>query len=197
MVLVFQSGLQLQKITGDQSQLGADMIKVVLHEFGPTITALMLATRVGAGIAAELGSMVVTEQIDALRMSQVDPVEQLIVPRVIASTVMTVALGCIGVVSAIGLGALTAVTTFGINPNVFFDLGRVTFADVGIGLAKCVAYGMAVPLVSGQAGLTAGRGAEGVGTATTRAVINSSLAVIVLDFVISAIGFIFFRGGEV
>jgi phospholipid/cholesterol/gamma-HCH transport system permease protein len=196
MVLVFQSGLQLQRVTGDLSQLGAEFIKVLLHEFGPTITALMLATRVGAGIAAEIGSMVVTEQVDALRMSQVDPVEQLIVPRVVATTVMGAALAIVGIVSAVGLGALTASTTFGINLNIFFDLGRVTFADLGIGLCKCVAYGMAIPIVSGHAGLTAGRGAEGVGTATTRAVINSSLAVIVLDFVISGIGFVFFRGGE-
>lgn len=196
MVLVFQSGLQLERVTGDLSQLGAEFIKVLLHEFGPTITALMLATRVGAGIAAEVGSMVVTEQVDALRMCQVDPVEQLIVPRVVACTVMTFALAAIGILSAVVLGSLTATRTFHINLNIFLDLSRANFADVGIGLAKCIAYGVAVPIVSGHAGLTAGRGAEGVGSATTRAVINSSLAVILLDFVISGIGFLFFRSGE-
>src|SRR5271154_5661938 len=74
MVLVFQTCLQVNRITGDLSQVGAEFIKILVHEFGPTLTAMMLATRVGAGIAAEIGSMVVTEQIDALQMNNIDPI---------------------------------------------------------------------------------------------------------------------------
>src|SRR6185503_8282780 len=87
MVLVFQTCLQVNRITGDLSQVGAEFIKILVHEFGPSLTAMMLATRVGAGIAAEIGSMVVTEQVDALRMNGVDPVDYLIVPRFLASLV--------------------------------------------------------------------------------------------------------------
>ncbi|HEX6835130.1 MAG TPA: ABC transporter permease, partial [Polyangia bacterium] len=104
MVLVFQTCLQVNRITGDLSQVGAEFIKILVHEFGPSLTAMMLATRVGAGIAAEVGSMVVTEQIDALRMNGVDPVDYLIVPRFLASLVMTGALTTIGVGAAIIMG---------------------------------------------------------------------------------------------
>src|SRR5207237_8824487 len=75
MVLVFQTCLQINRVTGDLSQVGAEFVKILVHEFGPTLTAMMLATRVGAGIAAEVGSMVVTEQVDALRMCTVDPID--------------------------------------------------------------------------------------------------------------------------
>jgi phospholipid/cholesterol/gamma-HCH transport system permease protein len=108
MVLVFQTCLQVNKVTGDLSQVGAEFMKVMIHEFGPTLTAMMLATRVGAGIAAEIGSMVVTEQVDALRMCGVEPVDYLIVPRFIACLVMIVGARVFGVVVALALGALTA-----------------------------------------------------------------------------------------
>src|SRR5438067_379862 len=85
MVLVFQTCLQVNRITGDLSQVGAEFIKILVHEFGPSLTAMMLATRVGAGIAAEIGSMVVTEQVDALRMNNVDPIDYLIIPGFPAS----------------------------------------------------------------------------------------------------------------
>ena len=88
MVLVFQTCMQIGRITGDLSQVGAEFLKVAVHELGPTLTASMLATRVGAGIAAEVGSMQVTEQVDALRMCGVDPVSYLVVPRLLASIVM-------------------------------------------------------------------------------------------------------------
>jgi phospholipid/cholesterol/gamma-HCH transport system permease protein len=155
---------------------------------------MMLATRVGAGIAAEVGSMTVTEQVDALRMSAVDPVEYLIVPRFVASLVMTAVLAVFGVVVAVALGALTAKLSFRVNPAVFIDFSRVEWADLAVGLSKCAAYGAAIPIVSGWCGLAARGGSEGVGNATTRAVIGSSFAVIVLDFVLSGVGYLFLQG---
>ena len=194
MVLVFQTCLQLNRVTGDLSLVGAEFMKIMVHEFGPTLCAMMLATRVGAGIAAEVGSMVVTEQVDALRMSAVDPVEYLIVPRFVASLIMTAVLAVFGVVVAVALGAITAKLSFRVNPGVFVDFSRVEWADLAVGLTKCVAYGAAIPIVSGYCGLTARGGSEGVGTATTRAVIGSSFAVIVLDFILSGIGYLFLQG---
>ena len=131
MVLVFQTCLQVNRITGDLSQVGAEFIKILVHEFGPSLTAMMLATRVGAGIAAEIGSMVVTEQIDALRMNGVDPVDYLIVPRFLASLVMTGALTTIGVGAAIIMGALTAYYSFHLNPVVFLDPSHVRLGRPG------------------------------------------------------------------
>ena len=96
MIMVFQAGLQTQKVRARLSLLGANFIQILVREFAPTVCALMLATRVGAGIAAEIGSMVVTEQVDALRMCAADPIEYLVVPRFIACIVMTMVLGVLG-----------------------------------------------------------------------------------------------------
>ena len=195
MVLVFQTCLQVNRITGDLSQVGGEFIKILVHEFGPSLTAMMLATRVGAGIAAEIGSMVVTEQIDALRMNNVDPIDYLIVPRFLASLIMTGVLAAVGVTVALLMGALTAWSSFHLNPVVFFDSSRVHVGDVLTGVVKCVAYGAAIPMVAGFCGLQARGGSEGVGTATTRAVISSSFAVILLDFVISGVALFTWQGG--
>ena len=194
MVLVFQTCLQVNRITGDLSQVGGEFIKILVHEFGPSLTAMMLATRVGAGIAAEIGSMVVTEQIDALRMNNVDPIDYLIVPRFLASIVMTGVLAAVGVAVALGLGAMTAYFSFHLNPVVFFDPSRVRYGDLVTGIVKCAAYGGAIPIVAGFCGLQARGGSEGVGQATTRAVISSSFAVIVLDFVLSGVALFTWQG---
>lgn len=196
MVLVFQTCLQISRVTGDLSMVGAEFAKVMTHEFGPSITGMMLATRVGAGIAAEIGSMVVTDQVDALRMSAVDPIEYLIVPRLLATMIMAVVLSIIGILVALALGTLTANLSFHVNPRVFLNASHVGFADLVIGLVKCQAYGIAIPIVAGYCGLTAKGGSEGVGAATTRAVIGASLAVLILDFGISSMGYLFLSQGR-
>jgi len=195
MVMIYQTCLQVNRVTGDLSQVGGEFAKLLIHDFGPTLTAMMLATRVGAGIAAEIGSMKVTEQVDALRMSGVAPIEYLIVPRFVACVVMTLVLTIFGVCVALGMGGLTAHTSFGVNPRTFFDPGKIEYADLIIGLTKCIAYGMAIPVISGFCGLRARGSSEGVGWATTAAVIGSSFAVILLDFIISGFGFVFRFGG--
>ena len=195
MVMVYQTCLQLNRITGDLSQVGGQIIKLLCQDFGPTVTALMLATRVGAGSAAEIGSMKVTEQVDALRMSGVTPVDYLVVPRFIASVVMTYVMTVFGVFIAYAAGGMTAHSSFGVNPRIFFDLSQVEWFDFILGSTKAISYGMAIPVVSGFCGLRAKGSSEGVGWATTAAVIGSSFAVIFLDFVISGIGLIVRQGG--
>ncbi len=195
MVLVFQTCLQINRVTGDLSQVGAEFVKILVHEFGPSLTAMMLATRVGAGIAAEVGSMVVTEQVDALRMCGVEPVEYLIVPRFLASLLMTLVLTVVGVTMALLMGMLTAYHTFHVNPDVFLDVSRVQLGDVATGMIKCVSYGAAIPIVSGFCGMEAKGGSEGVGWATTRAVVSSSFVVIVLDFLISGVALFTLQAG--
>jgi len=195
MVMTYQACLQLGRVTGDYSQVGSQFLRLIVSDFGPTLTGLMLATRVGAGIAAEIGSMKVTEQIDALRMSGVLPIDYLIVPRFVASIVMTLMLSILGGVVMWRAGGLTAEYSFNVNPNTFYDLSFVRFRHVAMFVVKALAYGAAIPVVAGFCGLRARGSSEGVGWATTAAVIGSSFAVIVLDFIISASA-LFLTGGD-
>jgi phospholipid/cholesterol/gamma-HCH transport system permease protein len=190
MVMIYQTCIQFNRVTGDLSQIGRQFLPLIVSDFAPTLTGMMLATRVGAGIAAEIGSMKVTEQIDALRMSGVLPIDYLIVPRFVASVVMTLMLTILGGAITYTAGGLTAQYSFGVNPRTFFDLSGVHAAHVGLGVIKALAFGMAIPVVSGFCGLRARGSSEGVGHATTAAVIGGSFAVIALDFLISAAGFL-------
>ncbi|MBX3246136.1 MAG: ABC transporter permease [Myxococcales bacterium] len=193
-IIAFQSGLQSKKLLPDFSMLGATFLKLLVRDLAVSVGALPLATRVGAGIAAEIGSMVVTEQIDALRMCAADPIDFLIKPRFLASLIMTTMLIVWSGTVAFVAGALTAYLAFDVPLHTFFNIQLVDVGDLSIGLAKCVAYGAAIPIVSGYCGLSTFGGSEGVGWATTRAVVNTSLAIIILNFFISGAGFLIFPG---
>jgi len=191
-ILCLQAGLQTKRVVPDLSMLGASYLELLVRDLAASIVALMLATRVGAGIAAEIGSMVVTEQVDALRMCAADPIDYLVKPRFLASIVMTTALTIWSGGVAIVTGMITADLVFQVTPRTFWNLSLVHASDLLICLTKCVAYGAAIPIVSATSGLSTFGGSEGVGWATTRAVVNSSLAVIILNFLISSAGFIAF-----
>jgi phospholipid/cholesterol/gamma-HCH transport system permease protein len=192
MILVYQGGLQTKRVIPDFSQLGATYLELLVRDLAASIGALMLATRVGAGIAAEIGSMVVTEQVDALRMCAADPIDYLIVPRFLASLVMTTALVIWSAFVAFTAGMITAYVAFDVPFSTFFDVHLLDYGDLLTGLTKCIAYGAAIPIVSAASGLSTFGGSEGVGWATTRAVVNSSLAVIVLNFFISGSAYLIF-----
>ena len=192
MILVYQAGLQAKRVVPDFTMLGATYLELLVRDFAASLGALMLATRVGAGIAAEIGSMVVTEQVDALRMCAADPIDFLIVPRFLASMVMTTVLIVWAGAVAFGAGAATAYLAFDVSPHTFFNTQLVDYGDMLTGFAKCVAYGAAIPVVSGYCGLSTFGGSEGVGWATTRAVVNSSLAIIILNFFISGTALLIF-----
>jgi phospholipid/cholesterol/gamma-HCH transport system permease protein len=192
MIMVVQAGLQTQKVLPELSLLGANLIQMLMREFAPTVCALMLATRVGAGIAAEIGSMVVTEQVDALRMSAADPVEYLVVPRFVASIVMTTALVFWTLALSIVAGTFTAGAQFDLTANTFINFSLLNVGDFIVCLMKAVAYGAAIPIVSSYRGLSTFGGSEGVGWATTSAVVHSSLAIIIIDFILSVFGYIVF-----
>jgi phospholipid/cholesterol/gamma-HCH transport system permease protein len=194
MILVYQAGVQAKRVVPDFSMLGATYLELLVRDIGASIGALMLATRVGAGIAAEIGSMVVTEQIDALRMCAADPIDFLIVPRFLASLMMTLVLVILASTVAFLAGAVTAHVAFDVSYGLFFNTRLVDFGDLATGFAKCIAYGAAIPIVSGHCGLSTFGGSEGVGWATTRAVVNSSLAVIMLNAFISSAAFVIFPG---
>ncbi|WP_394839577.1 ABC transporter permease [Pendulispora rubella] len=192
MILVYQSGLQLRRVIPDFTMLGATYLELLVRDLGPSIASLILATRVGAGIAAEIGSMVVTEQVDALRMCAADPIDFLVVPRFLASLIMTTMLIVWASTVAFFAGAATAYFAYDLSFQTFFNISLIDTGDVVTGMSKCIAYGAAIPIVSGYCGLSTFGGSEGVGWATTRAVVNSSLAIIVLNFFISGAAFLIF-----
>jgi phospholipid/cholesterol/gamma-HCH transport system permease protein len=190
LITVYQVANQIAQILPDFSMLGAAFLRGLVSEFAPTICGLMIATRVGSGVAAEIGSMLVTEQVDALRMCNTDPIQYLVVPRVIACTVMMIMLAIYSVLVAMLTGMLIGQSGFQINPRTFVNLVLVENGDVITGLIKAACYGTVIPIIAGHAGLTTTGGSEGVGWATTRAVVNTSFAVIVLDFVVSTLSYL-------
>lgn len=187
MIGVYQTASQMAEILPEYSVLGAGAIQMAVREMGPIITGLLLGIRVGTGYAAELGTMKVTDQLDALTLSSVNPVEYLVVPRILASILASVALCTLGTMVGIGAGMVVAYTGFSVLPDTFLSLRFVRMFDLTMGLTKCLAFGLAVPLISCASGLDASGGSEGVGRATTRSVVASSLVVILLDALISVL----------
>jgi phospholipid/cholesterol/gamma-HCH transport system permease protein len=196
MIMVLQACFQAQRLIGDYSLVGPSYIQLLVREFAPTIGAMMIATRVGAGIAAELGSMAVTEQLDALRMGGRDVIEELVVPRAAACALMVPALLVLGGFAAELSGLLTARAAFAVPYDIFWSTRLVTSGDLIVGLTKAVSFGWVIPVISARAGIEARGGSAGVGQGTTRAVIDTSLAIIFLDFVINLVLYpLYSRGG--
>ena len=192
MLFVHSAAYQVNQITGDLHLVGAAYIELVVRDLAASIGAVVLATRVGSGIAAEIGSMVVTDQVDAMRMCGTDPVEYLVAPRFIASIVTGTAVLVYTAAVMVLSGMLAANLYFGVNPRIYLNLVYVDWHEVLTGLVKCVTYCAAIPVVSGYCGLSTFGGSEGVGWATTRAVVNSAIAVILLDAIISTSSYFIF-----
>jgi phospholipid/cholesterol/gamma-HCH transport system permease protein len=159
-----------------------------LREIGPLLTALMISGRVGANNAAELGTMVVTEQIDALRALAIDPIGYLVAPRFVA---IVITLFCSTLVAdglALTGAAFSAGPLLGVEPRVFYNgvtSGLLNFGDVAHGLVKSVAFGTMIALSSCFFGLNVSGGAPGVGRAVNATVVVSAASIFVLDYFIS------------
>lgn len=163
--------------------VGTLVEKTITMELAPVLTGLALAGRVGANIAAELGTMRVTEQIDALETLAYDPISRLVVPRVIAGTTMfPIAVG-LAMVVGLGAGWLASMGLLGLSSEQFLKGARLFFDgfDVRYGLVKAASFGLAVTFIGCHHGLRARGGAEGVGRAATQAVVWSAVMILVLD----------------
>ena len=156
----------------------------VFREIGPLLIGLMFSGRVGAHNTAELGTMTVTEQIDALRTLAIDPIDYLVLPRVLAMVVMMTLLNVIGNVFAIVGGVLTADAMIGVDPYVFWNsfVEYVQLADFLNGLSKAGAFGLLIGVVSCSFGLNVRGGAQGVGRAVNASVVASAVGIFVLDY---------------
>lgn len=163
--------------------VGTLVTKAVLMELGPVLTGMALAGRVGANVAAELGSMKVTEQVDALETLSYNPHAYLVVPRVVAATLMFPVITAIAMAIGVTSGWLTAIMTLDVSTLDFIKGSRLfyQFKDIWYGLLKAASFGAAVALFGTLQGLATRGGAEGVGRATTRAVVFGCMAILVLD----------------
>jgi len=183
MVLGAQTYFQFHKVKMDTATLAVVSVSMC-SELGPVLTGLMVAGRVGAAIAAELGTMRVTEQIDALRTLATHPVDYLVVPRLLALHIAMPLLTIEAIAVGIGSGYLVGVFLLGIDP-VYSWVNMVRYtggSDVMIGLIKAVIFGGIIALVGCYKGMSCGEGAEGVGRATTEAVVYSSIAILISNF---------------
>jgi len=186
MVLALQSGMTLDQF-GARSVVGRLVSASMVKELGPVLTALMVTGRVGSGIAAELGSMVVTDQIAALRALGTDPIRKLVLPRVIAGTVMVPILTVIA--NGVGMlgGMIISVTQLKVAASIYWTnvVDGLYMEDLWMGLIKPVVLGFALVSIGCHVGLRTKGGTQGVGRATTNAVVTGSVAVLVLDFLIT------------
>jgi len=186
-ILAVQGAYQIAKF-GAASYVGGIMGITMLRELGPVLTALVVAGRVGAGITAELGTMNVTEQIDALRSLAANPVKYLVVPRMLAGIIMLPALTIVADVVGVAGGWAVSVTTLGIPSQVFFHhfSSMVGYNDLFLGLAKTLVFGIIITIVGCYQGFTTTGGAEGVGRSTTKSVVISSISVLLSDAIMTS-----------
>lgn len=183
MVLCAQTYFQFHKVKMDTAT-GAVVSVGMSSELGPVLAALMLTARVGASMAAELGTMKVTEQIDALRTLATHPVDYLVVPRFLASIVAAPLLTAEAVVVGITASWMVGVQLLGIDPAYYLvNMNKHTDPrDVMAGLIKATIFGATIALISCYKGMNCRGGAEGVGRATTEAVVASSISILVSNF---------------
>jgi phospholipid/cholesterol/gamma-HCH transport system permease protein len=187
MVLALQALDSLSRF-GAKPYTGSFVGLAFVMELGPVLTALMFSGRVGAGIAAEIGSMAVTEQIDAIRAMGANPVQKLVLPRLVAGTLglpmLTILANVLGI-----FGGMLIVTQNGISANLYMQsiIRVVQVNDLANGLIKTFFFGWIIAMVGCHMGLRAHGGTVGVGAATTRAVVVGSIAVLVSDFFLTKI----------
>ena len=195
-VMVLQTGAQFTRF--GQTALTGDVVSIALvRELGPTIAGLLVAGRCSSGIASELGSMLVTEQVDAMRAMGTDPSRKLVTPRVLATILMLPLLT--GMTDFIGLlgGSFVSVFTLRLDPYQFWTraIDALDFADLMQGLTKPIFFGFILATVGCYQGLNVRGGTQGVGRATTQAVVISSVMIIVTDTFLTRVAL--YLGGKV
>jgi len=194
MVMALQFGYGLEKF-GGKLYVPKLVALSIIRELGPVFTSLMLAARVGAGIASEIGSMTVTQQIDAIRALGTSPIKTIVVPRIIATTfclpLLTIMANTVGIFG----GMIVSVTELGMDSSFFIQkvAYTVTMQDYMIGMFKTLVFGFVIAVSSCYFGMTASAGTRGVGIATTRAVVTSSIIIVMSDFFLTKLFWILIK----
>lgn len=193
MVLALQTAYSLPGL-GVKYYIGTVVSKSVVRELGPVLTALIVGGRIGAGMTAELGTMKVTEQIDAMRSMAADPVKKLVAPKLAATLVMLPALTVLGNILGIFGGLVIAVFQLDLTAGFYINdvLGSLTLDDIGSGIGKSFVFAYFIAIIGCHNGLTARGGADGVGRATTNTVVMASIMVLVSDFFLTKFFYVLF-----
>lgn len=192
MVLALQTAASLPTL-GVKYYIGSVVSKSLTRELGPVLVALIVGGRIGAGMTAELGTMKVTEQIDAMRAMAADPIKKLVVPKLVASLVMLPCLTLIGDFLGILGGLFIAVWQLQLPAGIYTNdvLGSLTLGDIGSGVAKSFCFAFFITIAACFQGLNARGGADGVGRATTNTVVIASILVLISDFFLTKLFFLF------
>ncbi len=186
MVIALQTNYALRQFSAE-GYVGGSTALTLVRELAPVLTALMVTGRSGSAITTEIGTMRVTEQIDAMETMAVSPIQYLVVPRVLASVVMFPALTMLFSTVGWGGGYLMGVYVAGIPPGPFIEHTRtmVDIPDVMSGIYKALAFGMLVALITTYRGFSVSGGATGVGQGTTRAVVMSSIGILIVNYMVT------------
>lgn len=179
----------MQKVLGQDELVPAFSLVLTLRETAPVVTAMLLASRLGAAYAADIAVMKISEQIDALRVLKVSPFGFLFVPRLMGSLCATLTLTLVATWVSLGVGALAAVWKLNYQMAEFFNVS-VAFArspDIFMALVKAVLFGFIIATNGFISGIQASPGSRGVGEAATRSVVRSTLGIILADFVVNAL----------
>ncbi len=195
MILALQGGIELKKV-GQAGTIGIVVAASMCREMGPMLTAIIVTAMVGSTIAAEIGTMKVSEEIDALEVMSIDPVRMLVMPRLVAMVLMTFALTAWVDLVGIGGGGLVAYTQLGVPFHRYFDTVRTTLEgrtflgllpkNVYTGLVKALVFGGLISTVACAQGLMAGGGALGVGRAVRRTVVVSILLILIFGYMMTS-----------
>ena len=186
-VTIIESSFHMKIVVQNDALVPGFAALLILRELGVVVSALLLTSRVGAGLAAEVGSMQITEQNDALRMLGIDPIRFLVVPRFIACVIGGFLLSLIANLVCLYCAMLVSEAKLGYSSGAFITGMRafVSFQDLVFASIKGACFGAVIPLVSCFFGFRCKSGAEGVGLATTNSVVVSSVLIIFLDFVLT------------
>jgi len=193
MVIALQSYTGTERFSAEgEASVATVVVLIVTRELGPVLAGLMVAGRIGASMAAEIGTMRVTDQIDALDTLATRPMQYLIAPRVIAATLCLPFLVLVGDIIGVFGGYVVAIYQLGFSPASYLDstLEYLEPFDVILGLIKAAVFGFILSIMGCFHGYYSGRGAEGVGRATTNAVVYSAILILVADFFITGLVFV-------
>lgn len=187
MVIALQTGLVLKEGFGAEEYVGTIVGLSLVREMGPVITAFIIAGRVGSSVAAELGTMTVSEEVDALRAMGISPVRYLFAPRLAALVVMQPVLTFFSIMVGIWGGGLITSSVLHFTTEIYYSrlFQAVDFADIAHGLSKTFVFGALIATISTRMGLAARHGAAGVGRATTSAVVASLTMVLISDYLMT------------
>ncbi|MGE0762814.1 MAG: MlaE family ABC transporter permease [Bdellovibrionales bacterium] len=186
-VTIIEASFHMKLVIQNDSLVPGFAAMLILRELGAVVAALLITSRVGAGLAAEVGSMQITEQVDALRLLGIDPVRFLVVPRFIACVLGCFVIAILANMVCLYCAMLVSLMKLGYSSGSFLVAMRsfVGFQDLVFASIKGASFGAVIPVISCFYGFRCRAGAEGVGLATTNAVVSTSIAIIVIDFSLS------------